>query len=66
MEMQIRLSFLNNTRRKKAKMKSLELKLESEIMSLQKELEENNSIVKYMLRFYKEKKFQNTKLEEQY
>ena len=46
MEMQIRLSFLNNTRRKKAKMKSLELKLESEIMSLQKELEENNSIVK--------------------
>ena len=47
-------------------MKSLELKLESEILSLQKELEENNNseieklksrfIVKQVLRFYKEKK----------
>ena len=40
--MQIRSSSLNYARRKKAKMKSLELKLESEILSLQKELEENN------------------------
>ena len=42
MKMQIRSSSLNYARRKKAKMKSLELKLESEILSLQKELEENN------------------------
>ena len=41
-KMQIRSSSLNYARRKKAKMKSLELKLESEILSLQKELEENN------------------------
>ena len=42
MKMQISSSSLNYARRKKAKMKSLELKLESEILSLQKELEENN------------------------
>ena len=42
MKMQIRSSSLNYARRKKAKMKSLELKLESEILSLQKEIEENN------------------------
>ena len=42
MKMQIRSSSLNYARRKKAKMKSLESKLESEILSLQKELEENN------------------------
>ena len=42
MKMQIRSSSLNYARRNKAKMKSLELKLESEILSLQKELEENN------------------------
>ena len=42
MKMQFRLSSLNYARRKKAKMKSLELKLESEMLSLKKELEENN------------------------
>jgi len=36
MKMQIRLSSLNYAGRKKAKMKSFELKLESEILSLQK------------------------------
>jgi len=39
MKMKIRLSFLNYARRKKAKMKSFELKLESEILYLQKKLE---------------------------
>ena len=76
MKMQIRLSSLNNARRKKAKMKSLELKLESEILSLQKKLEENNISENEKVQIYskidvkilqlKEKKFQNIKLEEQY
>ena len=40
--MQIRSSSRNHARRKEAEMKLLELKLESEILSLQKKLEENN------------------------
>ena len=55
-------------------MKSLELKLESEILSLQKELEENNISENEKVQIYseidvkidKEKKFQNIKLKEQY
>ena len=54
MKMQIRSSSLNYARRKKAKMKSLELKLESEILSLQKELEENNISENEKVQIYSE------------
>ena len=72
--MQIRSSSLNYARRKKAKMKSLELKLESEILSLQKELEENNISENEKVQIYCEidvkilrsEEIQNIKLEEQY
>ena len=47
-------SSLNYARRKKAKMKSLELKLESEILSLQKELEENNISENEKVQIYSE------------
>ena len=52
--MQIRSSSLNYARRKKAKMKSLESKLESEILSLQKELEENNVSENEKVQIYSE------------
>lgn len=54
MKMQIRSSSLNYARRKKAKMKSLELKLESEILSLQKELEESNISENEKVQIYSE------------
>ena len=54
MKMQISSSSLNYARRKKAKMKSLELKLESEILSLQKELEENNISENEKVQIYSE------------
>ena len=54
MKMQIRLSYLNYARRKNAKMKSLELKLETEILSLQKELEENNISENEKVQIYSE------------
>ena len=54
MKMQIRSRSLNYARRKKAKMKSLELKLESEILSLQKELEENNVFENEKVQIYSE------------
>ena len=54
LKMQIRLSSLNYARRKKAKLKSLELKVESEILSLQKELEENNISENQKLQIYRE------------
>ena len=54
MKMQIRSSSLNYARRKKAKMKSLELKLESEILSLQKKLEENNISENEKVQIYSE------------
>ena len=54
MKMQIRSSSPNYARRKKAKMKSLESKLESEILSLQKELEENNVSENEKVQIYSE------------
>ena len=54
MKMLIRSISLNYTRKKKAKMKSLELKLESEILSLQKELEENNISENEKVQIYSE------------
>ena len=47
-------SSLNYARRKKAKMKSLGLKLESEILSLQKKLEENNISENEKVQIYSE------------
>ena len=55
MKIQIRSSSLNYARRKnKAIMKSLESKLESEILSLQKELEENNVFENEKVQIYSE------------
>ena len=54
MKMQIRSSSLNYARRKKAKMKLLELRLESEILSLQKKVEEKNVSENEQVQIYSE------------